>query len=374
MRNFRPYRCGAPLAQTVLLTLVLLITSLSSALAAPLPRFGSGMSPPIDPAAPLTPLVRNLLSVMSVAEKLSLVAGSNDPTPLGQAGYLTGIPRLGIPPLRYADSDGVNVWADTTALPTRLGLGATFDPNAAGLAGELEGTEGRAVGVDVLYSPQVDLTRLPNWVRNYTTFGEDPDVSSVLGAAEVNGVQSQGLMAQFKHFTLYNGQSGGSPVGASGYTVVDERTARELYLAPYEASVVQGRVSAVMCSYQAFEIIPQEQSPHFACENAGALTSILRDQWGFSGPVASDYGATHSLSILQGLDQEFPNAAGGFSGPYFGPVLQALVDPTSPAYNPVYVTALDLSVARVLSEMQRFGLLQCASARGPVAHCTLPAR
>lgn len=375
MRNSRYYRQGAMLAQAALLALVLLLAPLSSAAAAPLPSFGYGMSPPIDPSAPNTPLIKSLISAMTVSEKLSLVAGANDPTPLGQAGYLAGIPRLGIPPLRYADSDGVNVWADTTALPTRLGLGATFDPNAANLAGELEGTEGQAVGINVLYSPQVDLTRLPNWGRNYTTFGEDPYLSSMLGAAEINGVQSQGLMSQFKHFTLYNGQNGGSFFGPPVPTVVDERTAQELYLAPYEAGVTQGKVSAVMCSYQSFEITPLENSPNFACENAGALNTILREQWGFVGPVASDYGATHSLSILQGLDQEFPTAAGFGNGPaYYGSVLQALVDPNSPTYDPTYAAALNQSVARVLYQMQRFGLLKCASVAGPVANCSLPSR
>lgn len=129
-----------------------------------------------------------------------------------------------------------------------------------------------------------------------------------------------------------------------------------------------------MCSYQKLEITPLESSPNYACENAGLLNTILRNQWGFAGPVASDYGATHSLSILQGLDQEFPNAAGGFSGPYFGSILQALVDPASPTYNPIYAAALNQAVARVLYQMQRFDLLECASARGPVAHCSLPAR
>lgn len=189
-------------------------------------------------------------------------------------------------------------------------------------------------------------------------------MSSILGAAEINGIQSQGLMSQLKHFTLYNGQGG-------THSVVDQRTAEELYLAPYEAAVTQGGASAVMCSYQELEITPLESSPHFACENAGILNTILRDQWGFVGPVASDYGATHSLSILQGLDQEFPTAAGFGSGPaYYGSVLQALVDPASPAY----AAAMNQADAGVLYQMQRFGLLRCASAQGPIAHCSLPAQ
>jgi beta-glucosidase len=371
----RRYRLGATLAWIGMLAVALFIAPLASTAAAPLRDSSTyGISPPIDPAAPFTPLVKSLVLALTLDEKISLVHGETDPTPLGQAGYLSGVPRLGIPPLRYADADGINVWADTTALPTRLGLGATFDPNAANQAGQLEGTEGLARGVDVIYGPQVDLTRTPDWSRNYTALGEDPFLSGQLGVGEINGIQSQGLMSQFKHFTLYNGQAGGSPFGGGPYTVVDYRTAQELYLEPYGTGVTQGLVSQVMCSYQDFQITSLESSHNFACENAGALNTILRGQWGFKGPVASDYGGTHSVSILQGLDQEFPNADGGFSGTYFGAQLKALVDPISPTYNPTYAAALNQSDARVLYQMQRFGLLKCASPTGPVPNCSLPAR
>lgn len=219
MNEHRRYRPWLMLALVAVLAVALVIVRISSPAAAPL-RDSSryGMAQPIDPAAPFTPLVRSLLSLMTVPEKLTLMAGGTslptpngppigtaDPMPLGQVGYLAGIPRLGIPPLRYADADGINVWADTTALPTRLGLGATFDPNAASRAGQLEGMEGLARGVDVIYGPQVDLDLTPSWGRNYTTFGEDPFLSGQLGVGEINGIQSQGLMSQMKHFTIYNG-------------------------------------------------------------------------------------------------------------------------------------------------------------------------
>src|SRR5690242_20643614 len=89
-----------------------------------------GTSPPVDPAAPFTPKVLNLLSQLTLDEKISLIHGDTDPASLGQAGYLPGVPRLGIPVRRDADALGINVRADATALPARLAFGASFDPDA----------------------------------------------------------------------------------------------------------------------------------------------------------------------------------------------------------------------------------------------------
>ena len=273
------------------------------------------------------------------------------------------MPRLGIPVRRDTDALGINVTADATALPARLAFGSTFDPAAVNDAGQLEGNEGRALGVDLIYGPQVDLTRQPNWGRNNTTYGEDPFLSGELAPSEVNGVQSKGLMDEVKHFTLYNGQAGAAP-GAVGPpalpTVVDDQTAHELYLGPFEAAghprrALVGHVLVPGLRDPAAE----HASPAWACGNSLTLTTILRGQWDFRGFVLSDYGGTHSTdSLLAGLDQEYPNAAGGFSGNYFSPdVLKPLVDPSSPTYSFLYASALDTAVARVLYQFERFGLL-----------------
>jgi beta-glucosidase len=96
------------------------------------------------------------------------VHGETDPNPesVGNIGYLAGVPRLGIPIRRDADALAIQVIATATAIPPRLGLGSTFDRSAVYAAGQLVGSEGRALGVDLVYGPQVDLTRLPNWSRN----------------------------------------------------------------------------------------------------------------------------------------------------------------------------------------------------------------
>ncbi len=333
-------------------------------------------SPPVSTAAPWTPKVTSLVNALTIDEKISLVHGGTDPAPKGQAGYTSSVDRLGIPPRRDVDALGINVFKDATAWPTRLGIGATFDRGAAAALGRGEGTEGRALDMDMIYGPQIDLARSPNWTRNPTTYGEDPFLSGELGAQEVEGVQSRGLMDELKHFAIYddgsqvcNGFAPPIPTTCATSRVVDDQTARELYLAPFEKAIKEGKPTSVMCSYAHYLITGTAQSAStFACQNAFVLNTILRDQWDFRGFVLSDYGGTHSLSILQGLDTEFPGQN------FFGATLKNVADPASPSFDPAYAQALNQSVARILYQMERFGLLRCASAQGAVAGCSLPAR
>jgi beta-glucosidase len=246
-----------------------------------------------------------------------------------------------------------------------------FDRKIAYGSGQLEGNEGRALGVDLMYGPQSDLTRLPNWGRNNTTWGEDPVLGGNLAIQEVAGIQSKGLMSEIKHFAMYNGQSGagfGTAGPPSLPTIVDGQTAHELYLKVYEYPVLRAKPSSIMCSYQGFQIVPLQQSPAWASDNPLTLTTILRGQWKFTGFVLSDYGAVHSVhALLSGLQMEYATT-------YFATQLPALVDPTSPSYNPLYAQALDNAVAYVLYADERFGLLDGASPNGPVAGYTPPPR
>ncbi len=347
----------------------------------------SPSSPPVDPAAPLTPKVQSLLSALTLDEKISLVHGNGfdvanfaaiDPQSVGEVGMLAGVDRLGIPPRRDADSVGINVYADATAAPTRLAIAATFDLNAAAQLGQLEGTEGRALGIDQFLGPQMEVDPLANLDGANTAYGEDPYLSGQLAIQEVNGLQSEGLMSMLKKLTVSNIQNAGpAAFGPSTPSVVDDQTAHEMFLSPFEAAVGAGQPSSVMCSYVDLQITPLMSSPDFGCQNNLLLNTILRGQWDFTGFVLSDYGATHSTSILQGLDQDFPGptpAFPPFEPGYFDQLLKPFVDPTSPTFDPAYAAALDQSVARVLYQMERFGLLACASPTGPIPGCSLPAR
>jgi beta-glucosidase len=276
---------------------------------------------------------------MTLEEKISLVHGARDPRVLGQAGYWPGLPRLGIPPLRLADGPaGVSVNREATAMPAPVALAATFDSKAARLFGVVMAREAKALEQDILLAPHANIVRDPLFRRNHTTFSEDPLLSSILSAAEISGIQSQGILAQVKHLAGYNGSENVS---------IEERTLHEMYLPAFEAAVKAG-VASIMCGYHRI-------NGFWACENAEIQNGILRGQWGFQGFITSDWGAVHGpLAITRGVDLEMPGReiAGRPGGPYFIEELKAAVEDGR-----VPVSAIDQAVTRILVQMERFHLL-----------------
>jgi len=332
-------------------------------------------SPPVAADAPYTPLVLDIMKQMNLSEKMALVAGTDDPEAGKRVstGYLPGIPRLGVPPRRDSDGDGLDTHGigESTSFPSRIGVAATFDRSAAKDQGIIQGREALACGVDLMYAPQVDICRSPNFGRNNTTFGEDPYLSGQMAIGEVTGMQSQGLMAQVKHFIMYNGQAGVPFAWRPTIpTVVDDYTLHEIYLPPFEAAIKDAEPSSIMGSYQMFRVTPQQLTPNWACGNSHTLVTILRGQLDFKGFVLSDYGATHATDeILNGLDQQYMNARPSvmknFGGPYFGADLLPFVDPDSSYYSLTYAQALDRAVAYVLYQYERFGLIGGTAPKRP---------
>ena len=294
-----------------------------------------------------------LLAAMTLPEKISFVHGSSDPQSLGQAGYIPGVARLGVPPLRLTDGPaGVRVTHPSTAMPAPVALASSFDPALARQYGEIIGRNGRALGQDVLLSPMVNTIRVPYAGRNFETFSEDPLLSGQTVADEVRGIQSQGLIATTKHYAENNQEQDRQTVDVQ----VGEQALHEIELSGFEAAVKAG-TGSIMCSYNKINGEP-------GCGNTELLTTILKEQWGFRGWVMSDWGATHSTdAISTGLDQEMPG------GTYLGAPLQTAIENGS-----IPVSTLNASVRRILHEMAAFGLLKCASAAGPIAGCRLPAR
>jgi beta-glucosidase len=283
--------------------------------------------------------VRALVGRMTLDEKISLVHGARDPKELGQAGYWPGLARLGIPPLRLADGPaGINIDKDATGMPAPVNLAATFSVEAARQFGVVMGRDARALGQDILLAPHVNIVRDPLFRRNHTTFGEDPWLNAQLAAAEVEGIESQGMMAQVKHLAAYNGPEA---------VLVDERTLHEIYLPAFEAAVKAGAAS-VMCAYNRI-------NGPWACESAELQNRLLRGQWGFTGFVTSDWGAVRSpLGIVNGVDLEMPGReiAGRPGGPYFAGELKAAIESGA-----IPVSAIDQAVERILGQMDRFHLL-----------------
>jgi len=287
--------------------------------------------------------VDSLIRSMTLAEKVSLLHGERDPAGEGQAGYMPGVPRLGIPPLRLTDGPaGVRLALPATALPAPVALAASFDTALARRYGATMGREGRALGQDVLLAPMVNIVRVPEGGRDFETLGEDPYLASQIVAQEVRGIQGQGLIATVKHYVANNFEDARTSVSAD----VGEQALHEIYLPGFEAAVAAG-AGAVMCSYN-------RVNGRFACDDPETLTHILRDELGFTGWVMTDWGAHHSAGALAaGLDQEMPGGRGSARQPiYFGDSLVAAV-----RSGRVPELLVDRPVRRILTQMDRVGLL-----------------
>ena len=288
--------------------------------------------------------VDRLLSEMTLDEKLSMIEGEAEvasSTDQYQAGYLPGVARLGIPSLKLSDGPpGVITKQDSTGMTSTMGVAATFSTADAQANGKVIGSDGKALGQDVVLEPFVNMDRDTSWGRGFNTFGEDPLLTGQTGAAEISGIQSQGEMAQVKHYVAYDG---GNDVE------VDSQTLQEIYLQPF-ADAVQAGVSSVMCSYN-------EINGYQSCGNSTTLTQILRDELGFKGFVTSDWGANHGTTYINsGLDLEMPGG-GGPSGISLPSYFSSTAMKAAIASGSVQVSTVDTAVGRILYEMDRFGLL-----------------
>ncbi|MEU9396981.1 glycoside hydrolase family 3 C-terminal domain-containing protein [Streptomyces sp. NPDC048324] len=201
-----------------------------------------------------------------------------------------------------ADHLGLYDSEPATCFPPAVALASSWDPGLVVRVGEALGREARALGVDVLLGPGVNIKRSPLCGRNFEYFSEDPLLSGVLGAAHVRGVQSQGVGSSVKHFAVNNQETDRMRVSAD----VDERTLREIYFPAFERIVTQERPATVMCSYN-------KVNGTFAAESRLLLTQVLREEWGFNGLVVSDWGAVGDrvAALLAGTDLEMPGNSRG---------------------------------------------------------------
>jgi beta-glucosidase len=282
-----------------------------------------------------------LLRRMTLAEKIGLIHGVPEPaaTDQGQAGYWAGLPRLGIPPLRLADGPpGVLTRVPSTGMTATMGLAATFSRTDAHDNGMVIGRDARALGVQVVLQPYINLFRDQTFARAYNTYGEDPFLTGQIAAAQILGTQSQGVMAQAKHFIGYDGADD---------VVIEDQALHEIYAAPFDAAIRAG-VSSLMCSYNHID------GP-YSCGNPQTLTHLLRDQLAFQGFVTSDWGATHASGFINaGLDLEMPGPSTRTGIPDFfaGRMLAAAVT------GQVSEATVTRAVAHILLQLDRFGYLQ----------------
>lgn len=246
------------------------------------------------------------LGQMTFDEKISLLHGefprlmtSLPPGVVKSAGYIRGIPRLGIPDLKETDAslgvaNATRTGDDATALPSGMALAATWNPDIAFASGAMIGKQARQKGFNVLLAGGVNLTRDPFNGRNFEYLGEDPLLTGVLGGASIRGVQSQRIVSTVKHFVL-NAQETGRQVADAR---IGEAALRESDLLAFEIAIEKGEPGSVMCSYNRI-------NGPYACESGPMLNDVLKRDWGWKGWVMSDWGAVHSVEAAgAGLDQE----------------------------------------------------------------------
>lgn len=254
-----------------------------------------------------------LVAQMTREEKLSLVHGYFPPwadrTPgapvaemIPSAGYVPGVPHLGIPALRESDASlGVANQVEqrkgdvATALPSSLATAATFDPEIAHAGGVMIGSEARSKTFNVLLAGGVNLTRDPWNGRNFEYLGEDPLLAGTLAGAHIMGVQSNNIVSTIKHFAFNSQETGRMIMDAR----LDEASLRESDLLAFQIAIERGHPGSVMCAYNRI-------NGDYACENDFLLNQVLKRDWGYPGWVMSDWGAVHSTekAAINGLDQE----------------------------------------------------------------------
>lgn len=275
-----------------------------------------------------------LLAQMTLEEKISLLGG------YAMDGMRSnGIERLGIPKLNMANGPhGLGGIDGATFFGSGVSMGATWNPELVEEVGKAIGAEARFADKHIMLGPCVNIHRLPIGGRNFESYSEDPYLASQMGVAWIKGVQSMKVAACVKHFAGNEQEFERNGVNIE----MDERTLREIYLPAFKAAVQQANTYTVMSSYNRFR-------GHYASENKYLLTDVLRNDFGFTGFVISDWDATHSCvpSALAGLDIEMP-------GPpiYFGDsLLLAVKDKKVPEQ------IINQKVTDILKVMIKLGLL-----------------
>ena len=248
-----------------------------------------------------------IVASLTLEEKASLTSGANFWT-------TKAVERAGVPSIVLTDGPhGVRLQRESadhlgladsipaTCFPPAVGLGASFDTELLERVGVALGEEAKTEGVGVLLGPGINIKRSPLCGRNFEYLSEDPIVSGILGSALVRGLQSQGVGTSLKHFAANNQEHDRMRSSSD----VDPRPLREIYLRGFQRVVEDEQPWTVMCSYNKLNGV-------YTSENPWLLNTVLRDEWGFTGVVVSDWGAVNDrvAGVAAGLDLEMPSSDG----------------------------------------------------------------
>jgi beta-glucosidase len=204
------------------------------------------------------------------------------------AGFVPGVPRLGIPGQWQTDA-GIGVASQRTqtprlrtALPSGIATAATWNPDLAQAGGAMIGNEAFLSGFNVQLAGGMNLMREPRGGRNFEYSGEDPLLAGIMTGRQIKGIQSQNVVSTMKHFA-FNAQE------TNRFTIdhrIGEQAARQSDLLAFEIALEVGDPGSVMCSYN-------RVNGFYGCENDWLLNRTLKTDWGYKGYVMSDWGATH---------------------------------------------------------------------------------
>ncbi|MBR5009911.1 MAG: glycoside hydrolase family 3 protein, partial [Clostridia bacterium] len=251
--------------------------------------------------------IRELISRMTLEEKASLCSGAD-------VWHTKAVERLGIPAIMVSDGPhglrkqettadhlGLNESISAVCFPAGCASACSWDRNVMRTIGAALGNECQAEDVSVILGPAINIKRSPLCGRNFEYMSEDPYLAGELAAAYIDGVQGQNVGTSLKHF-FANNQECRRMTSSSD---MDERTMREIYLAPFETAVKQAKPWTVMNSYN-------RVNGEYVGEAREYLTDILRDEWGFDGFVMTDWGAVNERvpALNAGCDLEMPSSGG----------------------------------------------------------------
>jgi beta-glucosidase len=180
----------------------------------------------------------------------------------------------------------------------------------------------------------------------FEEYGEDPYLAGQISVGDIDGIQSQGIIAEVKHYMANNQENNRFSVNE----IIDDRTEHEIYLPHFEASVKQGHAGTVMCAYPKI-------NGTYNCEKDHLISDVLRGQWGFDGFVQSDFGAAHSTvpSALAGMDLEMP------TGVYYDTAMKHAV-----GSGQISEHLIDTLLIRRFTVMIRFGLFDRPLTTSPI--------
>jgi len=255
--------------------------------------------------------VENVLHQMTLEEKIHLLKGSGIASAVGMGnsaipgavGTIVPTPRLGIPTIYLSDGPaGLRIEPKRededrtyycTAFPIGTLLSSTWNTDLVNIVGTAMGNEALEYGIDVILGPGANIHRHPFCGRNFEYYSEDPVLTGFIGAAMVNGIESQGIGTSLKHFVANNQEIDRN----FNDVIVSDRAMREIYLKGFEIIVNKSQPWTIMSSYN-------KVNGKYTSESKDLLTDILRDEWSFEGLVMTDWfgGSNAPAQIAAGND------------------------------------------------------------------------